>query len=956
MATKKLSIRRAAKHKSDKKGSKGKMTRGAIIKKVLGIMLVFFGLMILVGGIGVAALVVKYSKELPPAGQPLQRNAPETTQILDRNGKVLYNLHGSQNREWVKLTNISPQMKWAMISAEDANFYNEQIGIDPIAIARAVVYDVLHRGSGSLQGASTIPQELVKNTVLTDQQTYGRKIEEIILTLQLSRTYSKDQILEAYLNEIPWGGDVYGIKTASETYFGVEPDQLDLAQSAMLAGIVQAPSYYSPIFGTNPDSAIARQHYVLEQMLKHSDETHVTAQQVQAAEKEQLHYQGLQEDILAPHFVNYVIQALDQKYGSNYAETQGLKVYTTLDYNMQQLAQQAVTNSVDYFVAHRLNGHNGALVTIDATNGEIMSMVGSYKYGANLGPTMEGDTNVTLLPRQPGSSIKPLLYMTAFQQLGMNPATLMPDLPIDINGYKPTNFDLSYQGPESIRVALDGSRNVPAVKTLYAVGTSAFISMLDKLGYTGMDAYANDLSIAIGSAGVPLLEHTDAYTVFANDGVQYNAVSILKIVDRQGKVVYQYDPSKAGQNVVDPKYPYMITSILENYHTLSVNPSTKAAGMHFGVKTGTTNGARDAIMIGYSPKFVTGMWVGNSDNSIMTPVSYGEYLAPFWNKYMIQINEPYKSMDFTKPAGIVTETVCADDGLLAKPTDACKKATDIFASNQLPKYDDENIAVKVCNENQNELATQDQINNNDYTTKLYIQLKEWSSIFQPALDAWEQSKGYPYTAPPTQYCNGGSGNSGNGMGVSVSPSANNLQPGQQIQISLTNTNGNITQVGYKLDGQDIGSSNTAPFQVSYTLPSSIPSGSHELVATATDTSGNDTSLSTTLTINGSNNNNGSLSLISPVDGQQIPSSQQIQFHATYSGDMSKVTNEFFRVSGGICDTQASKCIVPVKSTSADFSTSEPAALFLSGSHVVTAVVMVGSNEIDSNNVNITVTQ
>jgi membrane peptidoglycan carboxypeptidase len=789
-----------SKYKSQTLANKNK-NKDLIVKIVKNTVLVF-AVVVLLGAIALTVLIIKYAFELPPPGTPFNKVYAQTTQIYSRGGTLLYSFHGSQNREWIPISQIPKKVQWAVIAAEDKNFYNEPLGISFRGILRALYYDLFKRSSGSLEGGSTITQQLVKDTVLTPQQTIQRKLKEIILTIEISQKYSKKDVLEQYLNEVYFGGNVYGIKVASETYFGKEPNQLTLAQSAILAGMIQAPSFYSPLFGTNPKYLVPRADYVLNQMLADKYETGVTKSEIEQAKNQVAHMQynsyNPSQNIKDPWFVYYVKNQLEQKYGVSTVDNSGWKVYTTLSWKIQQIAQQTVVNAVNYLVSNGFNAHNAALVSVDPNNGEILSMVGAYKYGVSLyNGQMDGYYNAALAPRQPGSSIKPFLYATAFQDLGFSPTTLVTDLPIDINGYKPLDWNDLFEGPQSIKVALRQSRNIPAVETLYSLGTTKFINELHLFGFTGISQYKNDLSIAIGSAGVPLLQNTEAYSVLANGGIKYPTVSILKIVNPEGKIVYQYNPQKYGQRIIKQRYVYLVDTIIDKFPTLYYSPSPIYNGYSGGItaKTGTSNLARDLVLMGYTPSLATGMWAGNDNNAPTTNYSYGEDLTPFWNKYMLTVLPMFPKEKFNQPPGIVSAYVCSNSGLLAGPTTPCSKTLGLFAEGQLPKPDNSNIEVKVCKEDPNLLATQSQIAAGDYENKVYVQLHASAPIFQAALDSWESSQGGVYSPPPTQYCNQYTGPN-NTIQVNVSsPTAN--------QTYVAGTSGNISVSGVAISPNNI---------------------------------------------------------------------------------------------------------------------------------------------------------
>ncbi len=834
-----------------------------LIVKLFKYSFMFVGVIMLLGAIAVAYLIIKYSFELPPAGTPFTKAYAQTTSIYSRGGTLLYSFHGSQNRESIPLSQIPKKLQMAVIAAEDKNFYNEPLGISFRGILRAFYYDVFKRGSGNLQGGSTITQQLVKDTILTSQQTLQRKLKEIILTIEISQRYSKQQILQQYLNEVYFGGNVYGVKVASETYFNKEPNQLTLAQCAILAGMIQAPSFYSPLFGTSPKYLIPRTDYVLNQMLNDKYETGVTNKEIQAAKSQIPHMQyntsSVSQNIKDPWFVYYVKNELEKKYGVNTVDTSGWKVYTTLSWKMEKLAQSTVTNAVNYLISSGFNAHNASLVSVDPNNGEILTMVGAYKYGVSMfNGQMDGYYNAALAPRQPGSSIKPFLYAAAFQDLGFSSTTMMQDLPININGYAPTDWNNLYEGPINIKAALRGSRNIPAVETLYALGISNFIKELHLFGFTGVSQYKNDLSIAIGAAGVPLLENTEAYSTLANGGIKYPTVSILKIVNSSGKVIYQYNPSSVGQRIIKQRYTYMIDKIITKYPTVFYSPSIYYGGYAGAVveKTGTSNLSRDLVLMGYTSSLATGMWAGNDNNAPTENYSYGEYLAPFWNKYMMEVLPMFPKPTFQRPSGVVTDYVCANDGLLPVQGDSCAQTLGYFSQGQLPKLDNQNQTVKVCKENTNLLATQSQISSGDYINKTYVQLQAYSPLFQSAINAWEAAQSptstIAYAPVPTQYCNQYSGPNNTIAINSSSPTSNqsySITSGNSINVSgVAVSPNNITNITIKLEnssgsvvGQPQVINNNANYNVNFQLPT-IP-GQYSVVITAQDSnnvSGNST--------------------------------------------------------------------------------------------------------------------
>ena len=513
------------------------------MKKILYIgvgILFFIGCIVL---LIVGIFLKNLQKSLPSPDELVSRTSERSTQIFDRNGTLLYTIYGNQNREFVSIDKIPDYTKWAVLAAEDIEFYQHK-GLDYKGIASAALRNIT--AGGITGGASTITQQLVRNTILYDvlgdeayDQTYLRKIKEILITMQVEQTFSKDEILQMYMNEIPLGGVNYGFQAAANAYFDKDVSELTLAESAILAGVIQSPGVYSPLYGTNPDMADVRRNYVLDQMQKHKDLTGVTDEEIEAARNEEVVYSDKVIDIKAPHFVFYVKQLLIDEYGIDRVERGGLKVTTTLDYSTQQIAEEEVQKGVDN--AKKNNVNNGAMVVMDPNNGQVLAMVGSVDYWNTEDPRVDGNVNIAVSNRQMGSSIKPFVYLTAITQ-GYGPWTEAPDLEqITFGTYDPKNWDAKNMGLMTARKALVYSRNVPAVYTLQMVGIDNFLKTAETVGITSLsDKAGYGLSLALGSGEETLLEHATAYTVLANGGTKYNTVALLKVEDSNGEVLQEF--------------------------------------------------------------------------------------------------------------------------------------------------------------------------------------------------------------------------------------------------------------------------------------------------------------------------------------------------------------------------------------------------------------------------------
>lgn len=587
------------------------------------------------------------------------RKVSESTKIYDRTGNVvLYDVHGSVRRTAVPLTEISPFIQKASIAIEDAQFYQHH-GVRPTAIIRAGLVHLHILPGYAGQGGSTITQQVVKNTLLTDTKTIWRKIEEIVLALRLEQIYSKDQILETYLNEIGYGGTIYGVQEASQYYFGVDAKDVDLAQAAYLAALPQAPTHLSP-YGTHRDELDARQQLVLSRM---KDNGFISDQEYQQAKVEKVQFKDEQEaGIKAPHFVFYIRDYLEQKYGPDVVENGGLKVITTLDYDLQQKAEDVIrTNALSN--TKNFNATNAGLVAIDPKTGQILAMVGSRGY---FDPAIDGKVNVTLALRQPGSSFKPFVYATALEK-GYTPETVVFDLqtqfstacaPTDIANdtppcYSPSNYDGGFKGPMTFRNALAQSENIPAIKVLYLAGIKDSLKTAQDLGITTLgDANQYGLTLVLGGGEVNLLEMTGAYAVFANDGVKNPPTGILRVEDKDGNVLEDY--SQQSSQVLDPQIAREINDMLSD-NTARIPEFGADSPLYFhgydvADKTGTTNDFRDTWIIGYTPGIAVGTWAGNNDNTPMVKKIAAFIVAPMWHQFMAYALTKYPSGDFTPPA------------------------------------------------------------------------------------------------------------------------------------------------------------------------------------------------------------------------------------------------------------------------------------------------------------------
>ena len=596
-------------------------------------------------------LIIIFLQDLPSPKQLSFQQVPLTTKIFDRNGVLLYQIYAQQNRTLVPLSSIPKYLQEATIAIEDKDFYKNP-GVDIEAIVRAAIADI----SGKpLQGGSTITQQLIKSTLLTPEVTIERKIKEIILAFWADHIYSKDQILEMYFNQIPYGGTAWGVEAASEIYFNSSVKDLDLAQCAFLAGLTRAPTNYSP-FGQSPELWKKRQKEVLTKM---EELKYINSREKDDALKENLVFASPQIPIYAPHFVMYVKDWLIKKYGLAMVEKGGLQVTTSLDLKTQQMAQQTVTSEVEKNTY--LNLTNGAALITNPKNGDILAMVGSKNYSDQ----NSGTFNVTTALRQPGSSIKVITYALALSK-GFTTATILDDSPITFYSagsppYKPVNYDGKFHGKLSLRMALANSINIPAVKTLAKVGVNNMIDLGKKMGITTWGNYSDyGLAITLGAAETKMVDMATVYGVLANKGQRVNLDPILKLTDAGGTVLKEKkDADLAKDQIIDPGVAFIISDILADNNARAMefgaNSPLNIPNFYVSVKTGTSDNKRDNWTIGYTPSFVVAVWVGNNNNSPMSQslASGITGAAPIWHNIMVNLLSTSSSSTTVVPSDVI---------------------------------------------------------------------------------------------------------------------------------------------------------------------------------------------------------------------------------------------------------------------------------------------------------------
>ena len=648
-------------------------------------------------------------RDLPSPQKLSSRHQKVSTKIYDRNGVLLYNIYKDQNRTPVSLSDIPVQVKLATIAIEDAEFYSHP-GFSIKGIARAAIKNYKEQ---RLTGGSTITQQLVKNTLLSPEKTYIRKLKEITLAIQVEMNFTKDEILEMYLNEVSYGGTAYGIQEASRTYFGKDVDNLNLAEAALLAGLPKSPTEFSP-FGTNPDLSLARKKEVLKLMEING---FITSEQRKAAESEKIKFANQRTDIKAPHFVMFIREILEDKYGKSVIDSGGLDITTSLDLSIQNLAEKIVREELEKLT--KLNVTNAAALVLDPRSGEILAMVGSKNY---FDTENDGNVNVTIRPRQPGSSIKIINYAYALSN-GMNLTTIIPDTPVTflVEGqppYTPKNYEGGYRGNLTLRSALAESRNIPAVRVLASHGVDKMIELGKKMGITTwQDPKDYGLSLTLGGGEIRLLDLAQAYATLANYGARPEVTPVLKIKNIEGEILdeskcdYQENTLVAeaaasasesafgstakqayckSEQVLDPRVAYLITDILRDNiarsPTFGSNSLLVVPGhTEVAVKTGTSNNLRDNLTIGYNQDYLVAVWVGNNDNSPMERIASGVTGAtPIWNKIMIALLADKETQEWGVPEKLIKIPICPLTGTLACL--GCPNKTEWFLEENKPTH------------------------------------------------------------------------------------------------------------------------------------------------------------------------------------------------------------------------------------------------------------------------------
>ncbi len=654
-------------------------------------LLIICLLLIMLGFLSIFLIIVWLSRDLPNPEQLIDREIAQTTTIYDRSGEhVLYELHGDEKRTLIELEDIPNHVKQSTIAIEDRNFYRHR-GFSVWAIFRTLATNLLR---GERAGGSTLTQQFVKNAILTPEKKYSRKIKELVLAQRIESRFTKDEILQMYLNEIPYGSNAYGVAAASQKYFNKNIGDINLAEAALLAALPQAPSFYSP-YGPNKDILLGRKDYVLRIMY---EQGYISEQEKNAAQSYEIIFAKPQTNIKAPHFVMYVRSLLAETYGEKTIEQGGLKIYTTIDWNLQSQAEKIIKEKIDDY-GKQYQATNASLVSIDPKTGQILALVGSYDF---FNSDIDGQVNVALSNRQPGSSLKPLIYASLFE-LGYTQNTILYDVETNFSTnpsqpYIPRNYDNQERGPIDIKNSLASSFNIPAVKAIYLASIERVLDLAENMQYsTFKDRSRFGLALVLGGGEVKLLEHVNAYSSFAREGTMNKHVSILRVEDRDGRILEEFKEDEI--KVLTKQSARKINDILKDNQaratTFGLNSYLNISGREVAVKTGTTNDFRDAWAIGYTPSIVTGVWVGNSNNDRMSRGAGGSTVAaPIWNEFMQYALKDHPKEVFNKPENIKTGKKILDGEIeIIKETYEIDAITGFLANENTPRELIEEIEV-----------------------------------------------------------------------------------------------------------------------------------------------------------------------------------------------------------------------------------------------------------------------
>jgi membrane peptidoglycan carboxypeptidase len=823
-------------------------------KRLFWICGILFG----IGLVAVLGVFAYFFKDMPDPGKINNRFIAESTKIYDRTGNhLLYEVHGEEKRTQIPFEEMPDVLKYATISLEDQDFYDHH-GIKLTSILRSIFKDII--SFEKAQGGSTITQQFVKNSLLTNEKTLIRKVKEVILSIELETKFSKDEILAMYLNEIPYGSNTYGVEAAAQTFFGKPARELTLDEAAIISALPQATTYYSP-YGSHTDALIGRKNHALKTMAKLG---YITQEQADEAigTLTLTKLQPQKNIFAAPHFVMYIKDYLQQKYGDSAVEQGGLKVYTTLDWDKQQLAERVVKEGAEKNTK-TYDAANAGLVAMDPKTGQILAMVGSKDYFAKSEPegcipgkscVFEPNVNVAVSLLQPGSSFKPYVYLTAFEK-GFTPETNIWDADTNFSTddgkiYNPKNYDGKNSGLLQMKDALARSLNVPAVKTLYLAGVKESVTRAKSMGITTLnepDRYG--LSLVLGGGEVKLLDHVNAFSTFATSGIRHNKTAILRIEDSKGNTLEKYT-SEAGERVIEEKYVAMIDYILStndlrapvfgDKNPLAFSDRAVAA------KTGTTNEWRDGWTMGYTPSLAVGVWAGNNDHSTMKQGADGVFVAaPIWRAFMDEALKNYSKEDFPKYEKEETGRDVLDGKLeMKKELKVC----------EIPGKDDKYcLASDACPEDKVKkkkfadahsilyyISKGDVRGDAPKEPKKDPQFENW----EKGVKNWLKDEDYSTDSMPEDKCKDDDFSRYKIEIDKLSPSDGDTitSPSFSISVKLSAPYG-VKRATIKVDGNEIKSSDNDSFSANYTVPSDKYNSSLDIKVEAEDDNGNSDSKS-----------------------------------------------------------------------------------------------------------------
>lgn len=829
-------------------------------KNLFKAILVLAGLTIATGGIASLFVLGWIAKDLPNPNRIIDRTVAQSTKIYDRTGEtLLFDIHGNEKRTLIELTDIPEHVVQATLAAEDREFYTHK-GISITGIIRSAIKNLT---TGSRAGGSTLTQQLIKNAILSPEKTYVRKVKEIILSWQIEKRFSKDEILQLYFNEIPYGSVAYGAEAGAQTYFGKSIRDISLAEAAILAALPKAPTYYSP-YGSNVDALIGRQHWILDSM---AELGYITEADAEFAKNEKLKFNQKRDDITAPHFVMYVREYLTEKYGELTVEQGGLQVLTTLDMVKQELAEKVITEGAEANLSWEAS--NAALVAIDTKTGQIVAMVGSKDF---FDEEIDGQVNVTIRPRQPGSSFKPVVYTAAFIK-GYTPDTVLYDvetnfLNYDGQDYEPKNYDLKQRGAVTMAKALAGSLNIPAVKTIYLTGVDNVIDLAEDLGYTTLSNRSRfGLSLVLGGGEVMLLEHVNAFSVLAREGEYHPPVAILEVKDKDGNILEEY--KKKEKKVLSSEMARLTNKILSDNgaraYVFGENNHLTLGGRPVAAKTGTTNDYRDAWTIGYTPSLAVGVWVGNNDNSAMKRGAAGGVVAaPIWNSFMRQILGDTPFENFKEPEGVKTSKPALNGSIAEGIKVKIDKITGKLATSLTPESQVEEKIFKQTHSILHWVSKDDPQGSSkpNQSGEQYIRWEE-------AIALWAEENNIISEEPPTEFDD--LHNAANRPSINItSPNKNQTITSRTLNASVSvSAPRGVARVEYYINNKFLKNVTKAPFNLSIFIEDpSIQTGFYTLRAVAYDDVDNSNSASVELNMQ-LPSAPPTLIWVSPTDGQTI---------------------------------------------------------------------------------------